>query len=92
MTQDVSLSRSEIDSLTSYFTYVDADRDGYITADEIQDAAGVDLNGDGVITDDEVLISGQKHFSDLFQYDVNKDQRISLTELIEFYKAQKRNS
>ena len=83
------LSQKEKDSLTAYFTYVDADRDGFISAEEIQDAGNVDLNGDGVITEDEDLMMGQKFFADIFEYDINRDKLISLEELYLYFRNRK---
>lgn len=79
------LTSDDIAVLTDFFQFVDTDKDGYVSVEEIKDACAVDINGDGV-TSEEERITCAKPWLDRFlaQQDTNTDGKISLQELIAF--------
>ncbi len=80
-----NLSQDDVCTITAFFNYVDTDRDGYVTPDEISAAMAVDLNGDGVISPDELVVAGQEWMTSNFQaQDLNGDQKLSLSELLQY--------
>lgn len=79
------LTQDEIDTITQFFQYLDVDGDGFVTIAEIREACAVDLNGDGVVTEEEKDMCAQAWLGMyLPKQDINKDQRISLHELLQF--------
>lgn len=72
-------------AITEFFNYVDADKDGFITIDEIKDACKVDINGDGTITDDEKLQTARVWIVEKLPIqDLNGDQKLTLDELVAY--------
>lgn len=79
------LTQDAIDTLTNFFQFVDTDKDGFITANEIRVACAVDINGDGQIDESEVARSAEPWLNLYLQkQDKDGDQKISLNELLEF--------
>lgn len=80
-----NLIQDDIDTITLFFNFVDAGRDGYITPDEISEAMAVDLTGDNIITDAEKIKAGQEWMANTFNaQDFDHDQKISLSELLQY--------
>lgn len=52
-----NLSQDEMETMTLFFQYLDTDHDGLVSIDEIREACGVDIDGDGVITEVEKTAS-----------------------------------
>ena len=49
-----NLTSDDIDVLTRFFNYIDANNDGFITEQEIIDACAVDINNDDVLSQEEI--------------------------------------
>lgn len=80
-----NLSQDDINTITAFFSYVDEDHDGQVTVSEVNDAMAVDLNADGVVTPDEKVASGQQWMNTYFSAeDLNGDQKLTLTELLQY--------
>lgn len=80
-----NLSTEEIEVITMFFNYVDADGDGYITIQEIKTACEADINGDGDITEEERTICSQVWISSyLVLQDTDEDLRVTLAELLTY--------
>jgi Ca2+-binding EF-hand superfamily protein len=79
------LTQDAIDTLIEFFNFVDTDKDGFITVDEIKAACAVDLNNDGVIDAAEVAKSAAP-WLDIYlaQQDTSGDNKVTLAELVEF--------
>lgn len=79
-------SNETIENIKAFFAYVDIDKDGLITVDEIRNAMAVDFNADGAIDADERLKAGARWISDgpFATQDANGDQKISLSELLAY--------
>lgn len=83
-----NLSQDTVDALTAFFRWVDTDNDGYISVLEIQAACVVDYDGDGAVTQDELVQAGQQWLSSYFSAeDLDADGRITLDELLAFNDA-----
>lgn len=83
-----NLSQDTVDALTAFFHYVDTDHDGYISILEIQAACVVDYDGNGVITQDELVKAGQQWLQYYFTAeDMDADGRITLDDLLAFNDA-----
>jgi hypothetical protein len=79
------LSQETINNLTQFFQYVDKDNDGYITVAEIREACGVDINNDGVISEDEKDRTSRVWIQTYFgSQDLNTDMKVSLNELLTY--------
>ena len=90
------LSQETIVSLTEFFRYVDKDNSGFITVSEIRDAFAVDINNDGVISEDEkditssVILQTYFKFKDsnpvaiILNQDLKNDMKLSLHELLSY--------
>jgi hypothetical protein len=77
------LTDDNISVLTDFFNYVDTDHDGFITINEIKTACEVDINADGIITEEERVTSASPWISLLLSnQDLDLDQKLSLTELL----------
>lgn len=72
------------EALTEFFQYVDTDHDGFITVAEIHAACDVDINADGVIDAAEMNAGTGPWLAVLAVQDLNKDQKISLSELLAY--------
>lgn len=48
-----NLTKAEIQMVTDFFNFVDLNKDGYVTYEELVRACSVDVNGDGVISESE---------------------------------------
>lgn len=80
-----NLTNEELFNLTEFFNFVDADHNGYITVEEMKVACGVDIDGDGTITDAEMLQCARVWLDTyLSLQDVDKDTKITLHELLKF--------
>lgn len=80
-----NLSQDDIDTISEFFNYVDTDKDGSISKSDIESAMSIDLNKDGVISNDERLSAGVQWFQNNFNLqDLNRNQVLSLTELLKF--------
>jgi Ca2+-binding EF-hand superfamily protein len=80
-----NLTQDDIDTITLFFNFVDLDKDGYITPNEINEAMKEDFNGDGIIIDDEKIAGGRQWMESNFNaQDFNADDKISLAELLEY--------
>lgn len=81
----MALSPDTVESLKAFFNHVDTDHDGHITVDEIREAMGVDYNSDNVISQDEKLRAGAQWIdTHLPLQDLDKDQKLTLQELLEY--------
>jgi Ca2+-binding EF-hand superfamily protein len=79
------LTSDDIYSITCFFNYIDTDHDGFVTRAEIETAMAVDFNKDGVVTTDEKTFAGQQWFNSHFSaQDFNADDKITLTELLQW--------
>ena len=79
------LSQDMIDTLTTFFAWIDSDHDGFVTIDEIKTACGVDLDGDGVVSEAEKLACAKTWIETYVPLqDLDRDGRISLAELLLF--------
>ena len=79
-----NLTADDVDTLSLFFDWVDADRDGLITLAEIKEACAVDLDGDGFITEEEKTACAQAWIAALAQQDVDGDQKLTLDELLTY--------
>jgi len=80
-----NLTQEDIDTVTSFFNFVDKDHDGLISKSEIEEAMAVDLDKDNTISYDEKLAAGQEWFQTHFSLqDMNRDGQLSLQELLAF--------
>ena len=71
--------------IVEFFNFVDTDRDGFITVNEIKEACVVDINQDGVVSEDEKLQCARVWLQEkLPLQDLDGDQKISLAELLLF--------
>lgn len=78
-----NLTQDEVETMTLFFHFIDLDADGYVTIDEIREATGVDIDGDGIITEAEKNASAEPWLSALAtSQDLNGDQKLSLHELL----------
>jgi Ca2+-binding EF-hand superfamily protein len=74
----------KIETLTSFFDFVDTDHDGFITVNEIRDACSVDVNADGIISEEEIVACAKPWLDSLNLQDLDGDTRISLAELLAY--------
>jgi Ca2+-binding EF-hand superfamily protein len=80
-----NLSQETINNLTEFFQFVDKDNDGYITVAEIREACAVDINNDGVISEDEKDRTSRVWIQTYFgSQDLNSDMKVSLHELLTY--------
>ena len=80
-----NLSQETINNLTQFFQYVDKDNNGYITVAEIREACAVDINNDGVISEDEKDRTSRVWIQTYFgSQDLNSDMKVSLDELLAY--------
>lgn len=71
--------------LVEFFAFVDADKDGFITVDEIKEACKVDIDGDGTISDDEKIQCARIWVNEkLPLQDFDGDGKISLAEMLAY--------
>ena len=78
------MNAEDIECLTAFFEYVDVDKSGYLTMEEIRAACRVDRNSDGVIDNVEEEASARPWLEAFAQQDKDDDERVSLQELIEY--------
>ena len=78
------LTGEDISVLTEFFQFVDTDHDGFITVAEIKVACGVDINGDGTVSEEEAVKGAAGWLNEFLNQDMNADQKVSLAELLEF--------
>lgn len=69
-------------TLSTFFDYVDVNKNGFITVDEIRTACAVDVDADGVTTEDEIVACAKPWLDKFTSQDYNNDQQISLQELL----------
>jgi Ca2+-binding EF-hand superfamily protein len=79
-----NLSEENISVLTEFFNFIDSNKDGFISIQEIQDACMVDVDGDDTITQAEIEACAQPWVNRLNVQDLNADTKISLDELLEY--------
>lgn len=80
-----TLNIDDITTIDDFFSFVDTNSDQFITKEEIKEACAVDINNDGIITENEKNISSNPWLNSYFVYqDTNKDNKISLTELLQY--------
>lgn len=78
-----NLTQDDIETITAFFQYLDQDHDGFVTVNEIKEACAVDIDGDGVITEEEKMQCARVWLSEYLSLsDVNGDQKISLAEML----------
>jgi Ca2+-binding EF-hand superfamily protein len=77
-----NLTSDDVDVLTRFFAYVDADNDGFVTTAEIVDACKVDVNGDGYVDAAELQATAGPWLAAFGSQDSNADQRLTLDELL----------
>jgi Ca2+-binding EF-hand superfamily protein len=82
-----ALTADDVATITEFLNYVDADKSGLITVQEIQDACQVDTNSDGVISQAEIIESARPWMEAFTAQDLNQDQQISLNELLSYNAA-----
>jgi len=81
----LNLTPDDVSVITEFFYYVDSNRDGFISVAEIKEACAVDINGDGVISEDEKTKCAAAWLGSVFfKEDANQDQRLTLAELLAF--------
>lgn len=79
------LTSDQIEILTIFFDWVDTDKDGFISKDEIIAACAVDLNADGVIDEIEKLQSAKDWLTTYLPLqDGNLDDKLTIEELLAF--------
>lgn len=72
-------------TLTAFFNYVDKNKDGYISPDEINEAMAVDYDNSGTIDEWEKVKAGRQWMDTFFAgQNANYDRRISLDELLKW--------
>lgn len=80
-----SQSQNDVASLTAFFNYVDANKDGYISPDEINEAMAVDFDHNGTIEEWEKVKAGKQWLDTFFAgQNANYDRLISLDELLKW--------
>lgn len=76
---------ADISVLYEFFTGVDADKDGFVTIDEIKQACQVDIDGNGVITEDEKLQCARVWINEKMPLqDLDGDAKLSFAEMVSF--------
>lgn len=71
--------------MTMFFQWMDTDDDGLVSVHEIKEACAVDLDGDGVISEQEKTQCAQTWLGTyLAEQDVDGDAKISLPELLKY--------
>lgn len=81
----LTLSTDDINTISDFFSFVDTNSDGYIGTKEIKNACAVDINCDGIITEEERTSSSYPWLNDYFYLqDIDQDNKISLTELLQY--------
>jgi Ca2+-binding EF-hand superfamily protein len=78
------LTADDIETMSLFFDWVDSDRDGYITIAEIKTACGVDIDGDGFVSEEEKTACAQAWIAALAQQDADADQKLTLEELLKY--------
>jgi len=79
------LTQDNVATITSFFNYVDTNKDGFITTTEINEAMGVDYDGNGHIDEWEKVKAGKEWLDTYFAgQNANSDHRISLAELLQW--------
>lgn len=80
-----NLSQDDIDTITDFFNFADKDKDGSISKSEIEEAMAVDVNKDGIVSNDERISGGIQWFQSNFSLqDINNDQVLTLAELLQY--------
>ena len=80
-----NLTPDDISVITEFFQFVDSDHNGFISVAEIKEACAVDINGDGIISEDEKTKCATAWLGSIFfKEDANQDQRLALEELLAF--------
>lgn len=70
--------------IREFFAWVDTNHDGFITIEEIKSACEVDINGDGVVSEDERLQCARGWLAIFAEQDLDVNQLISLDELLAY--------
>lgn len=80
-----NLTYEQICNLTDFYNFVDTDHDGFITIEEIKLACAVDINNDGVISEEEMITCAKTWLNSyLALQDKNSDNRLTLHEILQF--------
>ena len=80
-----NLTIEDIQVMTEFFNFVDQDHDGLLTIEEIKTACQVDINMDGVISEEERAQCARVWTDFVFaNQDMNGDNKISLEELLKY--------
>ena len=81
-----NLTADDIDVLTRFFNYIDANNDGLITEQEIIDACAVDVNNDGNLSQEEIdsTAGGWLAALKVKQDTITVDCQLSLAELLKY--------
>ena len=79
------LTHEDVLNLTEFFNYVDDNHDGFITIEEIKKACAVDIDGDGTITETEMLKCAQVWLDSYMKLqDINFDSKLTLDEILKY--------
>ena len=81
------LTADDIACITDFFNYVDTDHSGFITPAEIEAACEVDIDGNGTISDAEIVQAARPWIDAFAAQDLNNDYQISLPELLAYNAA-----
>lgn len=83
------LTQDDLETLATFFGFVDADHDGFVTIEEIRAASAVDVNNDGIVSAEEIAACAAP-WLDVFlaEQDLDGDRRVTLAELVEFNRRQ----
>jgi Ca2+-binding EF-hand superfamily protein len=77
-----NLTCEDIDVLTRFFAFVDADRDGVITRAEVANACAVDIDGNGYVDAVELQATAGPWLAAFAAQDANADEVLTLDELL----------
>jgi Ca2+-binding EF-hand superfamily protein len=76
------LTQDTIETLILFFEFVDADKDGFITINEIKSACEVDIDNDGLVSEAERDACASSWLAVLGEQDLDGDQKLTLHELL----------
>lgn len=80
-----NLTAETIQTLTTFFNFVDTNNDGFVSIAEIIAACQVDVDDNGVITQEEIDSTAGPWIATLhLNQDLNHDDLLSLNELLQY--------